>query len=149
MCSSIRICQSPAKDLSYETGGTHAVTVHGAPRGRKAYIQWDTAWVLKGISYGTAITTPLPCTLRQDTFHLGLGRPEPRYPAYVVVTLFRLSPSTPVTATLPRVPRYGSPRNPEVRTRGWIYRRQLFNTGEAVRICLGSMTLGDLTLRNK
>ena len=26
----------------------------------------------------TAITTPVPCSLQHDTFHLGLGRPEPR-----------------------------------------------------------------------
>jgi len=29
--------------------GKHLVTVHGAPRGWKAYIQWGAAWFLKGI----------------------------------------------------------------------------------------------------
>ena len=27
----------------------HTVTVHGAPRRRKAHIQWDAAWFPKGI----------------------------------------------------------------------------------------------------
>jgi hypothetical protein len=29
-------------------------------------------------SIDTAITTPVPCSLQHDTFHLGLVRPEPR-----------------------------------------------------------------------
>ena len=59
-------------------GEKHKVTVHGAPRRRKAYIQWDAAWFPKGIVNDTAISTPMPCSPRHDTFHLGLGRPEPR-----------------------------------------------------------------------
>ena len=31
------------------------VTIHGAPHGRKAYIQWGVAWFHKGIVYSTAI----------------------------------------------------------------------------------------------
>jgi hypothetical protein len=53
------------------------VTVHGVPRGQKAYIQWGVAWFPRGIIYDTTISTPLPCSLQHDTFHLGLGRPEP------------------------------------------------------------------------
>jgi len=30
------------------------------------------------VGYNTAISTPVPCSLRHDTFHLGLGRLEPR-----------------------------------------------------------------------
>jgi len=56
----------------------YLVTVHRAPRGRKAYIQWGAALFPKGIVYDTAITTPVPCSLQQDAFHLGLGRSEPR-----------------------------------------------------------------------
>jgi hypothetical protein len=52
----------------------HKVIVHRAPRERKAYIQWGAALFPKGIINDTAITTPLPCRLRHDTFHLGLGR---------------------------------------------------------------------------
>jgi hypothetical protein len=54
--------------------GKHTVTFQGAPRGRKAYIQWGAACFPKGIIYDTAITTPVPCSLHYDT----LGRPEPR-----------------------------------------------------------------------
>jgi hypothetical protein len=53
------------------------VTVHGTLCGQKACIQWGPAWFPKGIVYDTAITTPVPCSLQHDTFHHGLGRPEP------------------------------------------------------------------------
>jgi len=33
---------------------------------------------------------PVPCSLQHDTFHVDLGRPEPRYPTWVVVTLIRV-----------------------------------------------------------
>jgi len=56
--------------------GKHMVTFHGTPRGRKGYIQWGAAWFPKGIVNDTAISTPMPCSLRHDTFHLGLGGPE-------------------------------------------------------------------------
>jgi hypothetical protein len=54
------------------------VTIHGPPRGRKAYIQLGAAWFSKGIVNDTAITTPVPCSLQHETFHFGLGRPEAR-----------------------------------------------------------------------
>jgi hypothetical protein len=44
----------------------------------RAHILLGAAWFPKGIVYNTAITTPVPCSLWHDTFHLGLGRPEPR-----------------------------------------------------------------------
>ena len=59
-------------------GEKHTVTAHKASRGQKTYIQLGVAWFPKGIVYDTAITTPVPSSLQQDTFHLGLGRPEPR-----------------------------------------------------------------------
>ena len=34
--------------------------------------------VPKWIGNDTAISTPVPCSLQHTTFHLGLGRPEPR-----------------------------------------------------------------------
>jgi hypothetical protein len=49
---------SPVKELSHETGGKHIVPVNGVPRGRKAFIQRGAPWILKGIVYDTAITTP-------------------------------------------------------------------------------------------
>jgi hypothetical protein len=71
---SIRV---PNKEPSHEKSRICLVTVHGAARGQKAYIQWGAAWFPKGIVYDTAISTPVPCSLQHDTFHLGLGSPEP------------------------------------------------------------------------
>jgi hypothetical protein len=71
------VCRSPHKG-ALQNGEKHLVTVHGAPRRRKAYIQWGAAWLPKGIVNDTAISTPVPCSPQPDTFHLGLGRPEPR-----------------------------------------------------------------------
>ena len=34
---------------SPSTKWVHTVTLHGAPRGRKAYVQWGAAWFPKGI----------------------------------------------------------------------------------------------------
>ena len=64
------VCQSPQKgDLLHTYGEKHKVTVHGAPRRWKAYMQWGAAWFPKGI-----VTTLLSL---HNTFHFGLGRPEP------------------------------------------------------------------------
>jgi hypothetical protein len=68
----------PKKEPSQEMRGKHIVTVHGAPRARKAYKQWGAAWFPKGIVNSTAVTTPVSCSLQHDTFNLGLGRPETR-----------------------------------------------------------------------
>jgi len=54
--------ESPVKEPSHEMR-ENIVTVHGAPRGRKAYIQWGAAWFPKD----TAVTTPLPCILQPST----------------------------------------------------------------------------------
>jgi len=35
------------KEPSYKMQGKHIVTIHGDPRGQKAYIQWDVAWFPK------------------------------------------------------------------------------------------------------
>jgi hypothetical protein len=69
---------APKKEASQKMQEKHTVSVHGAPRRRKAYIQWGAAWFPKRIVNYTAITTPVSCTLQHDTFHLDLGRPEPR-----------------------------------------------------------------------
>jgi hypothetical protein len=69
------LLESPKKKLN-EMRGKHVVTVHRAPRGRKAYIQWGSTWFPKGIVNNTGVTTPEPCSLQHDTFHLGLGKPE-------------------------------------------------------------------------
>jgi len=77
--------------------GKHTVTVHGAPRGRKAYLKWGAAWFPKGIVYDTVITTPVPCSPQHDTYHLGLTRAP-------LASLYHSNPqlgipSTPVTAS--------------------------------------------------
>jgi len=69
--------ESPVKELSHENRVKDTVTVHGTPRGRKVYMQWGAARFPKGIVNDTAVTTPVPCSFRHVTFHLGLGRPEP------------------------------------------------------------------------
>jgi len=74
----------PQKEALLQNGKN--ITVHEALRRRKAYIEWGAAMLPKEIVNVTAISTPVPCTPWYDTFHLGLGRPEPRYPAYVVST---------------------------------------------------------------
>ena len=82
----------PKNEPSHEKRGKYLVTVHGAPCGWKAYIQWGAAWFPKGIVNDTAVSTPVPCCLQHDIFHLGLGRPEPRKPACVVATPIRVYP---------------------------------------------------------
>jgi hypothetical protein len=59
--------------------------------------------VSQGDCYNTAITTPVPCSLQHETFHLGLGRSEPHWPACVVATLIRVCP--PQLLTPPMWPR--------------------------------------------
>ena len=66
--------------------------VHGAPRRQKAYIQWGAAWFPKGIVNDTAVSTPVPSSPRHNTFHLGLGRPEPCSPVCVVATPITVYP---------------------------------------------------------
>jgi hypothetical protein len=66
-----------SKGALHETGGKLMVTFHRAPRGRKTYIKLGAAWFPKGAIYDTAITTPVPCSRQHDTFHLGLGGPNP------------------------------------------------------------------------
>jgi len=53
-------------------------TVQRAQCGRLACIQWGAFGYPKGIVYVTAISTPVPCSLQLDTFHLGLCRLQPR-----------------------------------------------------------------------
>ena len=72
------VCQSPQKGALLQSGNKHTATIHGAPCGQKAYIQWGAAWFPKGIINDIATTSPVPCSPRHDTYHLGLDRPEPR-----------------------------------------------------------------------
>jgi len=76
ICSFISV-RVPSKEPSHEKRGKHLVTIHGAPRGWNADVQWVVAWFPKGIVDDTALSTPVPCNLQHDTFLLGLGRPGP------------------------------------------------------------------------
>ena len=70
------LAESPKRrPLTY--GEKHEVTVPGAPRRQKAYIKWGAAWFPKGIVNDTAISSLVPCSSWHNTFHFGLGRPEP------------------------------------------------------------------------
>jgi hypothetical protein len=75
--SFIYISKSPQLKSCPTKWGKHTVTFHGAAHRWKAYLQWGAAWFPKRIIDDTAVTTPLPCSLLHNTFHLGLGRPEP------------------------------------------------------------------------
>jgi hypothetical protein len=90
VCSIIYNCRSPQKGPF--PLGKQTVNVHGAPRERKAYVQRGAALFSKRIVNNTAITTPLPCSLQQDTFHIGLCRPERRLSACVAASLKRVLP---------------------------------------------------------
>jgi len=59
---------------------------------QNAYMQWGVNWFPKRIVYNTAITAPLLHSLQHGTFHLGVGRPEPHFPAGVIVTLNKVIP---------------------------------------------------------
>ena len=72
------LSESPVTEISLETRGKYMVTIHGAPRRLKAYIQSGAAWFHKGIVYDTNISTPVPCSLQHDTLHRGLSRSQPR-----------------------------------------------------------------------
>jgi hypothetical protein len=67
----------PQKGALLQNGEKHTVTVHETPLRRKAYIQRGAAWFPKGIVNDTAISSPVPCSPRHDTFRLGLDRPQP------------------------------------------------------------------------
>jgi len=72
------MCARVPKKGALQNVKKHKVIVHIAPCRQKAYIQWGAAWFPKGIVNDTALCTPVPCSPQHDTFHLGLGRPEPR-----------------------------------------------------------------------
>ena len=91
----VHLPQSPKRNPP-TYGNKHTVTIHGPPRRRKAYVKWGAAWFPKGIVNKTAVTTPVPCSPRDSTFHLGLGRPESSQPACVVTTPIRIYPPQPL-----------------------------------------------------
>jgi len=81
----------PNKEPSHEKRGKNLVTVHGAPRGRKAYIQWGVVWLPKRIVYDTAISTPVSCSLSTIPSTLAWVDQSP-VSQRVVATLIRVWP---------------------------------------------------------
>jgi hypothetical protein len=51
--------RAPKKEPSQEMRGKNTVTFHGAPLGRKAYIECGAAWLIKGIPGVEAWNWPL------------------------------------------------------------------------------------------
>jgi hypothetical protein len=72
----------------------------------RPYTQWGVVWFPMGIVYDTAVATLVPCSLQHDTFHIGLDTSELRQPAFVVVTLYTVSPHN--CYCLPHYPGYES-----------------------------------------
>ena len=69
--------ESPVKELCHEMGGKPIVTVHGAPHRQKAYYTMGCGLVPQGDRLQCCYYYPVQCSLQHDTYHLGLGRPEP------------------------------------------------------------------------
>jgi hypothetical protein len=70
---------SPVKELSDRGGGGKIQSPTTEPHADgKLTNNGGVTWFPKEIIYNTAITTPVPCSLQNNIFHLGLGRPEPQ-----------------------------------------------------------------------
>jgi hypothetical protein len=68
----------PKQGALLQNGEKYKVTFHRAPHRWKAYIQCFVAWIPMRIVNDAAVSIPVPCGPRLNTFHLGLGRPESR-----------------------------------------------------------------------
>jgi hypothetical protein len=77
MVHSVIIPQSPQLRTSPMKWGENIRLPSTEPHvGGRPCTQWDVAWFPMGIVYDIAVTTPVPCSLQHDTFHIALGRPE-------------------------------------------------------------------------
>ena len=71
------LSESPVTEPSHKKGeNVRSPSMEPHTDGRPTYNR--VGLVPQGDRYDTAITTPVPCSLQHNTFHLGLGRPEPR-----------------------------------------------------------------------
>jgi hypothetical protein len=61
----------------FYSASSPVLLTRGPSCGWKAYIRRGGARCPEGIAYKTAITIPVPCSLRHDASHLGFGGPEP------------------------------------------------------------------------
>jgi hypothetical protein len=83
---------SPIRSSPTKKKGKHLIPVYGPHVAGTPTYNGGATWFPKGIVYDTAISTPVPRSLQHDTFHLGLGRPEPLLSAGVVAALIRVCP---------------------------------------------------------
>ena len=111
----VYLSESPVNESFHEMEGKHTVSDHGAPRGRKG--------VRPGSPRGpfTTLLSLPQCHAAFSTIPSTLAWVDQSPVSQrVVVSLYRVL-STPVTAS--QVTKGTDQRNPEVRTRGWIYWR--------------------------
>jgi len=71
------VCLSPQKGALLHTYGEKQGYRPLSPVQTEGLHTMRCGLVPQGDCYDPAISTPVTRSLRQDTFHLGLGRPEP------------------------------------------------------------------------
>ena len=92
----IYACQSSPKGVLLQNGGNNNATLHGAPRGRKVYIQWGAVWLPRGwmttllpLPQCHAALTTIPTTLawidQNPLASVCRSNPQQRLP-YTLVT---------------------------------------------------------------
>jgi hypothetical protein len=73
------LLESPLKELSHNTRVKEYGHRPRSPTRTEGLHTMGCGLVPQGDRSATLLlTTPVPCSLQHDTFHLGLGRPEPR-----------------------------------------------------------------------
>ena len=69
--------ESQVTEFAQETGGTHTVTIQGAPRWILGLHTMRCGQVPQADRFDIAITTLVPYSHRHISSHLDVGRPEP------------------------------------------------------------------------
>jgi hypothetical protein len=85
--SFIYVCQSQKRRPPTKWGKKNLQSPSRSPTQKEGYIPWRATWFPKEIFNDTAINTPVPRSLQQETYHLFLCRQEPLWPASVLATL--------------------------------------------------------------
>jgi hypothetical protein len=77
--SFIHISRSPQlRSSPKNTGGKKQSLSTGPHADKRPTWNWVRPDSPRGSFTTLLLTTPVPCSLQDNTFHLGLGRPEPR-----------------------------------------------------------------------
>ena len=84
------LSETPVKEPSHKMG-ENIQSPSTEPHTDRRSTYNGVGLVPQGVCYDTAITTAVPCSLQHDTFHLGLGRPEPLLASMCHNTLNRVS----------------------------------------------------------